>query len=163
MPKKLSAPGVGRRMAAPKPAKKSVRAPEKKPVTYRLPMRMKSALHAAVVRDGYGLKGKSRWVAEAVVDFLQDRSWRDQVLDVDMVKGNDEKDVVFVDADIKDAVLAATRQVVAYAAEMRAQGRRLENLDTLVVTQAAVMRAAIIWRLFNLRMPDLKVAGEFAF
>jgi len=158
--RKLSTPsGIRRRGAAPKSVERP-RPLEKKPVTYRLPVRMKERLLQAVVQDGYGLKGKSKWVDEAIEGFLQDGSWRDQVLDVDMVKGNNEKDVVFLSEARKGQLQEAAHQVIAYAAEMRTIGKRLENLDTLVVSRSSVIRAAIIWRMFKLRMPVLKVAGE---
>lgn len=125
----------------------------KKPVTYRLPAAVKAAMLGAVVEQQYGLKGKSRWIEEAVQDFLQERSWKDQVLDGEMTMGNDTKDVVYLDADVKRMIEDGTREVMAHAAEMTRRRIRHENLDTLSVTASSIIRAAIVWRFFGLRMP----------
>jgi hypothetical protein len=132
----------------------------KKPVTYRLPAAVKEAMLGAVVEERYGLKGKSRWVEEAVLAFLQDRSWKDQVLDGEMTMGNDTKDVVYLDAELKRVIEDSTRKVALHAAEMAQRRIRHENLDTLNVTVSSIIRAAIAWRFFGLRMPSVSANGK---
>lgn len=127
----------------------------KKPVTYRLPAAVKEAMLGAVVEQRYGLKGKSRWIEEAVLAFLQERSWKDQVLEGEMTMGNDTKDVVYLNADVKRMIEDGTREVIAHAAEMTRRRIRHENLDTLSVTASSIIRAAIVWRFFGLRMPTV--------
>lgn len=130
-------------------------------VTYRLPVNLKDAMLEAVVRDKYGLKGKSRWIAEAVRGFLDERSWKDQALDGDMVLEHGEKDVVYVEPDMKDSLDEAQRALKNYAAKMAQLGVRQDNVDKLDVTISSIVRAAIVWRLFDLRMPEIKLNGEF--
>lgn len=143
-----------------KPAiKEAGKAGAKKPVTYRFPGAVKDAMLAAVVEERYGLKGKSRWIAEAIEGFVQDPSWMDQVLDGDMTMGNDTKDVVYLDPDTKRLVESGTRLVMAHAADMKQKKIRQENIDTLNVTASSVIRAAIVWRLFGLRMPVIAAAA----
>lgn len=127
----------------------------KKPVTYRLPAAVKEAMLGAVVEQHYGLKGKSRWIEEAVLAFLQERSWKDQVLEGEMTMGNDTKDVVYLNADVKRMIEDGTREVIAHAAEMTRRRIRHENLDNLSVTASSIIRAAIVWRFFGLRMPTV--------
>lgn len=130
----------------------------KKPVTYRFPGAVKDAMLGSVVEERYGLKGKSRWITEAIEGFVQDPSWMDQVLDGDMTMGNDTKDVVYLEPEIKRLVEAATRSVVAHAADMKQKKIRQENIETLTVTVSSVIRAAIVWRIFGLRMPVINSA-----
>lgn len=124
------------------------------PLTYRLPKGMKEAvLEAVVIRDKYGLKGKSRWIGEAVHDFLKEKSWKDQVLDVDMMKGKEEKDVAYLPVTLKIELDAARTEVSDYLKTMCEQGVRQENLNKMTITLSSIIRAAIVWRLFDLRMP----------
>lgn len=135
--------------------------PKRVPVTFRMSKGVKEALFEAVVtRDKYGLKGKSRWIGEAITDFLQEKSWKDQVLDVDMLKGKEEKDVVYLDESLKDDLDEARSHVMQYLQVMVDQGIRQENLDNLKITLSSIIRAAIIWRLFDLRMPMIKPLEE---
>jgi len=128
------------------------------PVTYRLPNGMKEAmLEAVVMRDKYGLKGKSRWIGEAVQDFLHEKSWKDQVLDVDMMKGKEEKDVVYLPELQKIELSDARTEVLTYLNQMCEQGIRQENLNKMTITVSSIIRAAIVWRLFDLRMPVIAV------
>jgi hypothetical protein len=42
-----------------------------KKITVRFSKRLKSEVQNALIKSGYGLHGKSRWVKEAVVSFLK--------------------------------------------------------------------------------------------
>lgn len=147
---------LGKTKQGTSPFKANAKAGDKKPVTYRFPAAVKDAMLSAVVEQRYGLKGKSRWIAEAIQGFLQDPSWMDQVLDGDMTMGNDTKDVVYLEPELKAMVEDGTRAVMAHAAEMKQKKIRQENLETLSVTVSSIIRAAIVWRFFGLRMPVIK-------
>ena len=41
-----------------------------KKVTVRFPKRLKAEMQAALIKSGYGLHGKSRWLKEAIATFL---------------------------------------------------------------------------------------------
>lgn len=125
-------------------------------VTYRLPTALKNALQEAVVRDRYGLKGKSRWLNEAIVGFLQERSWRDQALDGDMNCGNDEKDVLQCNEETRAVLADAKVQLEQYLEESATTGIRSDAPESTEVTTSAIVRAAIVWRLFSLSMPKFK-------
>jgi len=125
----------------------------RKSVTYRLPEGMKDAMLERIIQDKYGLRGKSRWVSEALEEFLKDRSWKDQVLDVDMVKNNNDKDVIYLEPELRELLKDKTLAVYDYARDLNS-GRQ-EHVETLNVSDASVIRAAINWRLFGIRTPDL--------
>lgn len=132
-------------------------------VTYRLPVSLKDAMLENVVHEKYGLKGKSRWIDEAIRGFLKETSWKDQALDGDMVMEHGEKDVAYVDPSTKESLDQARRELVAYATDMANKGIRQDNIDQLDVTVSSIVRAAIVWRLFDLRMPVIKLNNELKF
>lgn len=50
-----------------------------KKVTVRFPKRLKAEMQSALVKSGYGLHGKSKWLKEALVTFLQQSNFIDYV------------------------------------------------------------------------------------
>lgn len=124
---------------------------------------MQVAMIQRVVSDGYGLKGKSKWATEAIRQFLQDRSWKDQTLDLQMIVGNDAKDVIYMDLADRKILDRAAIDVYEYAVEMKEKGYRSEVIETLDVSVSAVIRAAIASRLFDLRMPKIEQNPELDF
>lgn len=50
-----------------------------KKITVRFPKRLKAEMQAALIKSGYGLHGKSRWLKEAVTLFLQQPDFVDYV------------------------------------------------------------------------------------
>lgn len=117
---------------------------DKRAVTYRLSQGLIEAMQANVVADGFGLKGKSKWIAEAVEGFLSDRSWRSQAEDSDMSIGNDAKDVAYLPVSLKE----------------RVDDELKGDTD---ITVASVIRAAIVWQIYGLKMPVITIAPEFDF
>ena len=92
-------------MAKRKPVGKGIGALERKSLRtrYTLPSKLLMELQMRVVSDGYGLRGKSKWVCEAVIDLFTDNSWLDQ-FDADMQTGNDTSDIVTLTREAKDAM-----------------------------------------------------------
>jgi len=128
--------------------------------TYRMPSRMKDEILKRVIADGYGMKGKSRWIEEAITDFLSERSWKDQVIDLDMITGNDGKDVAYLDRGVKDELDKATLTVKNYAQESIDSGQRCEAVESLNITVSLIIRSAITWRMFSLKMPIIELNQE---
>ena len=50
-----------------------------KKITIRFSKKMKTAMQTALIKSGYGLRGKSRWLRESIVTFLQQPNFIDYV------------------------------------------------------------------------------------
>lgn len=50
-----------------------------KKLTVRFPKRLKTEMQEALIKSGYGLHGKSRWLKEAIITFLQQPNFIDFV------------------------------------------------------------------------------------
>lgn len=50
-----------------------------KKITVRFSKRLRSEMQAALIKSGYGLHGKSRWLKETVVNFLKLRDFVEYV------------------------------------------------------------------------------------
>jgi hypothetical protein len=135
------------------PAQKRRGAEPREKLAYRLPGRLKQDMAVRVVYDGYGFKGKSRWVSEAITEFLADASWMAQVIDGDMAGGNDESDIINIHPDVMKALTRATKDAETYWHKEINEGARHDPLTAVSVSLAAVVRAAIIWRYYGLKMP----------
>jgi len=128
---------------------------KKETVSYRLPTNLKvEMLQKMISVDQYGLRDKSRWVGEAINSFLlEERSWKDQTLDGDMVKENDEKDVIYVTKDIKKLLKDRQEEMLQYLTEKASSEAHPERTKKLKASESSIVRAAIIWRMYDLRMP----------
>lgn len=104
-----------------------------KKITVRFPKRLKSEMQAALVKSGYGLHGKSRWLKEAIHAFLQQADFVDYVdhgIDINQAELS-EVEAFYLDLDtiqmVKDAFL-----------EIRVKYPLFEGV------QSALIRAAVI-------------------
>lgn len=122
-------------------------------LSFRLPSRLKQDLAVRVVYDGYGFRGKSRWVGEALEGFLADPSWKAQVIDGDMAGGNDELDVVHFHPNQMRNLTKATKEAETYWRKEIEEGARYDQMDNVSVSMASIVRAAIVWRYYGLKMP----------
>ena len=105
-----------------------------KRIACRMPLTLKASLHQAVVEDGYGGKGKSRWVREALAQLFEHDPDLANVGVGDDLETNDAEDAFFVCLDDGAAIDAAVEVI-------RSQYPRAEGV------QSAIMRAAVRYRL----------------
>jgi Arc/MetJ-type ribon-helix-helix transcriptional regulator len=102
--------------------------------TYRLPATLRQQMREAVVRDGYGLRGKSRWIREAIeLLFKKDRALINVGLGDDLEE-NSATDLVvltpIIENKIEETIL-----------KLRTQDPLMEGV------QSSIIRAAIRLRL----------------
>lgn len=136
--------------------------PKRKPLSFRLPAQLKQDLALRTLSDGYGMRGKSKWVSEAILEFLKDPSWQSQVIDADMADGNDDQEVIQVDLEVKEALSQAVLNAEAYWRNEIKERIRMDREEDVNVSVAAIVRAAILWRYYDLRMPVLpEIQGNF--
>lgn len=107
---------------------------ELKRVACRMPSVLKAMLSEAVQDDGYGGKGKSRWVREAVNQLFEHDPDLVNVGVGDDLETNDVEDAFFLCEENRLAIDAAVDLI-------RSQSPRAEGI------QSAIIRAAVRYRL----------------
>lgn len=107
-----------------------------KKITVRFPKRLKAEMQAALIKSGYGLHGKSRWVKEAIHAFLRQSDFVDYVesgIDINQAELS-EVEAFYLDPDtiqmLKNAFL-----------EIRVKYPLFEGV------QSALIRAAVVYSL----------------
>src|ERR1700733_6811562 len=75
--------------------------PKKVKVSFVLPERLQKDLKERIVMDGYSLKGKSQWVAEAVEQLFKFDSYMDLVKVNDVMHGFEKFESVLIDMKLK--------------------------------------------------------------
>jgi len=99
-----------------------------------MPLTLKTMLRQAVADDGYGGKGKSRWVREALTQLFE---YDPDLMNVgvgDDLEVNDAEDAFFLNMENWLAIDAAVEVI-------RSQYPRAEGI------QSAIVRAAVRYRL----------------
>lgn len=82
-----------------------IKKPVLKKTTYKIPHDLKIEMLTAVTRDGYGLKGKSKWIKTAIQALLEDDPELKTVGIGDALTKNNSVDVVNLPKDIKDQLM----------------------------------------------------------
>ena len=103
-------------------------------ISFVLPEGLQQDLRARIVLDGYSLKGKSKWVAEAIEQLFQLDDFMDLVKVNDVMQGFEKFESVLVDRHLKAQLNACVIKVRT----------RYPELDGV---QSRIMRTAILQRL----------------
>lgn len=107
-----------------------------KKVTIRFSSRLKSEMQTALIKSGYGLRGKSKWLAEAIQLFIQQSNFvefAEQGMDIN------QAELTVVEAFYLDFVTLGC--VTAALIDIRKQDPLFKGV------QSALIRAAVIYRL----------------
>lgn len=106
-----------------------------KKVTVRFPKRLKSEMQSALIKSGYGLHGKSRWLKETIDIFLKQRNFVDFVehgIDINQAELT-EVEAFYLDADTFKLMKEAFVQV-------RTKHPLFEGVQSALIRAAAVYR-----------------------
>lgn len=105
-------------------------------VSIRLSQRLKNRLPTCVTEDGYGLRGKSQWVAEAVTSLLLREGWEGALL-AERVAPTDSQETFQFPADLVQRI--------------QEEVRRVDRLyPGLYASQSTIVRAAINRRMLGI-------------
>ena len=110
--------------------------PKNYKITFAVPGKLKKELSEKVIRDGYGFRGKSKWVSEEVGNLLQLKSFPSLVNYSDEMSGFDEMETSVVDYQLKLKLDEAILQV-------------RKEFPTLEGVTSRIMRTAILQRLLR--------------
>jgi len=102
-------------------------------VTFVLPETLQRDLKEQVVKDGYDLKGKSRWVGEAIKMLLMNQNYPDLVKLSDEMNGFEKQESVILDRPLKIEIADA-------ALTIRKKYPALEGIQSRIVRTAIVQR-----------------------
>lgn len=105
-------------------------------IAFVLPEALQRDLKEQVVRDGYDLKGKSRWVSEAVEKLLAVEDFADLVKLNDAMKGFEKLESIVIERHLK-------RQLDEAIINIRKKYPAIEGV------QSRIMRTAIVQRLLR--------------
>jgi len=103
-------------------------------ISFVLPEGLRKDLNERIVHDGYNLKGKSRWVAEAVQQLFKLTNFADLVKVNDVMHGFDKLESILIDRQLKI-------QLDGSVIEVR---KKYPEIDGV---QSRIMRTAILQRL----------------
>lgn len=109
---------------------------KKTKVSFVLPENLQKDLKQKMVKDGYDLKGKSRWVAEAVGDLLTMQTYADLVKINDEMSGFEKLESVVIPHDLKKQLDNAVVQI-------------RKKYPTIEGVQSRILRTAIVQRLLS--------------
>lgn len=135
-------PGLEREMAADRSIERT---------TFRLSPEARKAMLVAMVEQGYTLKNKSKWVQDAIEMFLAPETWqlgsignletwKRIVIDTALQREAMRQEVVMIPGALRRRVWRAAVDAALYGAE-------LDDPVHIEISIAAVIRAAIIWRI----------------
>jgi hypothetical protein len=107
-----------------------------KKITVRFPKRLKAEMQTALIRSGYGLHGKSRWLKEAIDALLK---LKDLIDYVDQGIDINQAELTHVEAFYLDI---ETIQLLKHAyVQIRVKNPLFEGI------QSALIRAAVVYQL----------------
>lgn len=122
---------------------------ESERTTFRISKPAKHAMDMMVIEDGYGMRGKSRWIMGAVETFLSPETWgegREQiwkriVIDTELYKEALVKDAINIPEKTRVVLWHAAISAALYGAELD------EDPVYLEISISSVIRAAVMWKI----------------
>lgn len=116
-------------------------------VTVRFSKRLKFEMQESIIHQGYGLHGKSKWLGDAIINFLEQRNYIELVEHAVNINQSELSEVeAFY---LKEATIISLRSALL---KVRVKYPLLEGV------QSAFIRACVIYRLMlKLSFPDQRI------
>lgn len=73
-------------------------------VSFVVPEALQKEMRQQVIEDGYGMRGKSKWIAEAINDLLQLNNYAELVKLSEEMKGFEKQETIAINKDLKRAL-----------------------------------------------------------
>lgn len=106
---------------------------DKVKITFVLPTTLQGDLKQQVIKDGYDMKGKSRWVSEAIESLLITQSFPDLVKINDAMKGFEKLESIVISRELK-------KQLDAAIINVRKVYPEIDGVQSRIVRTAIVQR-----------------------
>ena len=108
----------------------------KSKVTFAVPLSLKNEIREHVIKEGYGLRGKSKWVSEAVNNLLSLNDYPELVSYNDEMHGFDEIETIVLEYKLKLDLDKAILQI-------------RKEYPTLEGVKSRIMRTAIMQKILR--------------
>ena len=108
----------------------------KSKIAFAVPSSLKNELREYVIRDRYGLRGKSKWISEAVESLLELKDFLELMSYSDEMYGFDQIETVVIEYSLK---LKLDRAII----QIRKEFPILEGV------KSKIMRTAILQRILR--------------
>ncbi len=119
--------------------------------TFRIFKYAKKAMDIRVVEDGYGFRGKSRWITDITNEFIDPATWAKLgientkiwqriVIDTELQRENMVKDAINISEEMRIQLCKASIEAALY-------GASLDEPIYLEITISSIIRAAIMWKI----------------
>lgn len=105
-------------------------------ISYCLPVAILTDIKSAMMQQGYDLKGKSKWVSEAVYQLLDMPNYSELVMISSQMDGFEKLDSISIEADLKEKLDMAILVV-------------RKGFPSLEGVQSKLLRTAIVQRLLR--------------
>lgn len=108
----------------------------KSKITFAIPKSLKKEIREHVIKEDYGLRGKSKWISEAVENFLELKDFLELIHYSDEMHGFDQIETVVVIYPLKIKLDKAVVQI-------------RKEFPTIEGVKSRIMRTAILQRILR--------------
>lgn len=105
-------------------------------VAFAVPSNLKNELNERIIKDGYGLRGKSKWIAESVENLLGYKEFLELISYSDEMHGFDQLETAVIEYSLKMKLEQAIIEV-----------RR--EFPTLEGVKSRILRTAVLQRMLR--------------
>ena len=109
---------------------------KKKRISVILSNNVVKEIHAKMLEDGYSLREKSKWISEAIDDFLKLKEYQSLVEMADLVNDFTKNETIYITPEIEEKLDEAILKV-------RTQYPIIEGVKSLIV-RASIIRRLIV-------------------
>lgn len=109
---------------------------KKKRLSVILPENVVKEIHARMFAESYSLREKSKWISEAIDEFIQLKEYQSLVEMAELVDGSGKQEIVYITPDTEEKIEEAIIKV-------RKQYPTLEGVKSLIV-RASVIRRLVL-------------------
>lgn len=102
-------------------------------LSFTVPSALQEEVRKAVVRDGYGLRGKSKWASEAILSLLSQKKFPSLVEVSDALSGLDKMETICVDKELKKGIDEAVLKI-------RAKYLSMDGVQSRIIRTALMQR-----------------------
>lgn len=106
---------------------------DKVKITFVVPSTLQQELRQHVINDDYGLRGKSRWVSEAIERFLKLENYEDLVNLGNEMKGLEKVETITIEKSLKKSLNQAIHEV-------RIKHPLLEGVQSVIIRTSILQR-----------------------
>lgn len=110
--------------------------PTNSKISFAVPQSLKTELQEHVIKENYGLRGKSKWISEAVEKLLELKDYPELISYNDEMRGFDKIETIVVEYGLKQKIDKAILQI-------------RKEYPTLEGVKSRLMRTAIMQRILR--------------